>query len=137
MINGAKVIDGIVTDIHVLEVIEAGYVECPEWVNIGDRIDKERPGPTKAEKIKAVELAVQAHLDAPAKALGYDDIKSACGYVDDEDPIFSAQGRAFKLWRSRTWRMCYRILDDVEARTRTEPTIAELMAELPVLVLPT
>lgn len=93
------------------------------------------PTLTFEEKKSVIVNSIQGMMDQAAKEKGYDDIKSAVTYVDDDDPVFDAEGRAFKSWRSSVWRTCYRILADVESGNRPEPTTAELLAELPKLIL--
>ena len=78
---------------------------------------------------------VQQHLDNKAKEYRYDDIKSAVGYVGDPDPVFNAEGTAFRNWRSAVWRYCYTVLDEVVAETRAVPTSMQLISELPVFTL--
>lgn len=93
--------------------------------------------PTAEQKIQAAESAVQALLDASAKAKGYDDIQSASQYA--ALPIgepFQAEGAAFLLWRAKCWKKCYEILDAVNKKTRAEPTPAELITAMPALLLP-
>lgn len=91
---------------------------------------------SRAENIKiAKEVAVQAHLDAAAQARGYDNIVSACSYASTANP-FQNEGIAYLNWRSAVWNHCYQVLADVQAGLRAIPTTAELIAELPVLVLP-
>ena len=81
--------------------------------------------------------AVQQHMDAAAKALGYDDIKSAVTYAEEPSvPKFQQEGQAFRAWRSQCWAAGYVVLSQVEAGQRPVPTAAELIAELPELVLP-
>lgn len=81
--------------------------------------------------------AVQAHLDAAAKAAGYDSIYTAVSYADEPAvPKFQAEGQAFRAWRSIVWDAANSVRAAVEAGTRQIPTAAELIAELPVLVLP-
>lgn len=81
--------------------------------------------------------AVQRHMDASAKAAGYDDIKSAVTYADEPAVLrFQAEGQAFRAWRSLCWAKCYEVQADVEAGNRQIPTEAQLIAELPELVLP-
>lgn len=94
--------------------------------------------PTKAApiKIKAAERAVQRLLDESALARGYDDIQSASQYASlPVGEPFQAEGATFLLWRARCWAKCYEILAEVEAG-RAEPTIPELLSEMPPLVLP-
>lgn len=93
------------------------------------------PVPTKEEKLQLITDAVQAHLDAPAQALGYDTIITAALRAGYPGP-YHAEGAAFAAWMDACWAACYAILAEVEAGTRPAPTIAELLAELPVLTLP-
>lgn len=78
--------------------------------------------------------AVQKHLDAKAQSKNYDDIVSACSYAGAPNP-FQAEGTAFVGWRGDVWAKCYEVMGLVQAGQRTPPTIEELIAELPVLVL--
>lgn len=79
--------------------------------------------------------AVQKHLDYKAKERGYDSILSACSYAATANS-YQAEGQKFLAWRAACWDKCYQILGAVKAGTRSIPTEAELLAELPVLVLP-
>lgn len=96
------------------------------------------PAPPTPEQVAATyAAAVQSHMDAAAIAAGYDDIKTAVTYADEPAVVrFQQQGAAFRAWRSLCWDYCYTQLDAVQSATRTQPTIAELVAELPALVLP-
>ena len=95
------------------------------------------PPPTKEQQEAAVVAAVQSHLDAPAHALGYDDIKTAVTYADEPSvPLFQQQGQAFRSWRSLVWAKCYTVLAQVDSGSIPAPTIDELVAMLPALVLP-
>lgn len=83
-----------------------------------------------ADRTKIYEQAVQAHLDAAAQALGYDNILSACSYAGYANP-FQAEGQSFVAWRGAVWDYCYAQLAAVQAGSRTQPTVDELIAELP------
>jgi len=81
--------------------------------------------------------AVQSHLDATAQAHGYDNIYTACTYADEPAVAqFQAEGQALRAWRSRVWAHCHQVMAEVMAATRPVPTAAELVAELPALVMP-
>lgn len=82
-----------------------------------------------------LENVVQKFMDEAARERGYDDIKSATSYVDDDDAIFAKEGLAYKKWRSAVWRKCYSIEDEVFEGQRTIPSVEELLEELPKLVL--
>lgn len=77
---------------------------------------------------------IQKHMDAAARALGYDDVKTAVTYADEPAVAkFQAEGQALRAWRSMVWEKCYEILADVEAGVREVPDDAELLRELPEL----
>ncbi len=91
--------------------------------------------PESAEAIiKRMESIVQEHLDATARAAGYDNIYTAVTYADEPaDAEFQAEGRSFRAWRSLVWRRCVEILTEVQQGLRPIPTEAELIALLPAL----
>ena len=94
------------------------------------------PPPPPQQIIEAMRAAIQAHMDAAAQGYGYDDIKAAVTYADEPVvPKFQADGRAFRTWRSLVWAYAYAVLDEVQAGTRQQPTVEELLAELPELVI--
>ncbi|MBP6897369.1 MAG: hypothetical protein KBC94_23375 [Pseudacidovorax sp.] len=93
--------------------------------------------PSPEERVKALQTAVQGQLDAVARALGYDGIFTAVTYADEPAvPRFQAEGQALRAWRSQVWAACYSVLAAVQAGEREEPTMAELVAELPAFVAP-
>ncbi|PKO49020.1 MAG: hypothetical protein CVU31_02555 [Betaproteobacteria bacterium HGW-Betaproteobacteria-4] len=93
--------------------------------------------PTPEQVAATYAAAVQSHMDAAAVAAGYDDIKTAVTYADEAAVArFQTEGAAFRAWRSLCWDYCYTQLAAVQSATRTQPTVAELIAELPDLVLP-
>lgn len=100
--------------------------------------DPPPPPAPSAEQIRAALTdAVYAHMNAAAQARGYDDITAAVTYAEEPAvPIFQAEGRALRAWRSLVWAHCYQVLADVQAGTRAIPTAAQLLAELPALDLP-
>lgn len=65
-------------------------------------------GQTDEQKIRAVQARLQSVMDDAARALGYDDIKTAITYADEPSvPKFQAEGQAFRAWRSRVWAAAY------------------------------
>lgn len=89
-----------------------------------------------AETEARYSAAVQARLDAFARERGYDGILSACTYATSTVPRFAADAARAVSLRDETWDSCYTILAEVQAGTRPVPTLAELVAELPVLTWP-
>ena len=89
-----------------------------------------------AETIALLTIAVQEHLDAWARARGYDSILSACSYAASTDARFGPEGRAAVAARDAMWAACYLILAAVEAGTHEIPTEESLIAALPPLAWP-
>lgn len=134
--------DGNVTNIirarGALPGINMVAIVTDDPVRIGDVYDGESfstpppPVPTVDEYTRAV----QRHLDETAGTRGYDGILSAASYAGSLHPRFGAEGTAFRNWRDAVWSHCYDVLGGVQAEQRAAPTVAELIAELPAVVLP-
>ena len=90
----------------------------------------------KAQIQAELTQAVQNWMDGVAQTRGYDNIHTACSYVNSTDEIFAAEGAACLAWRDTVWRTCYNILDEVLAGNRGIPTKEELLTELPKLTWP-
>lgn len=96
------------------------------------------PAPTAAELQKQLTDAVQAIMDAKAQSYGYDDLTTAVTYADEPAVAkFQTEGQAFRQWRSLVWNSAYGILAQVQAGTRTFPTVADIPALLPPFSLDT
>lgn len=90
---------------------------------------------TDAEKIEAVRVRLQRVMDDAARALGYDDIKTAITYADEPAvPKFQAEGQALRAWRSLVWDACY--AHPAMAGLAPIPTPDEAEALMPALTLP-
>ena len=79
----------------------------------------------------ALAVAVQGHLDATARAKGYDSALSCVSYLDSTVATYRAEATAMRDWRDAVWLRCYEVLAEVQAGTRPVPTEAELIALLP------
>lgn len=79
-----------------------------------------------------LETAVQSHLDAAARAKGYDNIISACSYAAAPNP-FQQEAIAFIEWRAAVWSHCYAVMADVMSGLRAVPSSGDLISELPVM----
>lgn len=82
-----------------------------------------------------LQLAVQAHLDAAAQADGWNSIYTASLRSAFPGP-WQAKGIAYASWMDACWDVCFQVQEAVAAGTRPVPTDADLIAELPGLVLP-
>ncbi len=93
--------------------------------------------PTVEQRIASLRCTVQAHLDAAAADLGYDDIKTAVTYADEPAVAkFQAEGQALRAWRSLVWAACYVRLEQWKAGALQEPDADQLIDSLPPFVAP-
>lgn len=126
--------------IHPVMPLDSRYVEYVRWLsegNLPELAEVLTPEGIEAAKVEAAESAIQSILNAAAVAHGYDNILTASSYA--ALPVgspFQAESAQFSLWRARCWQTAYRILADVKAGTRTEPTAEDLISEMPALELP-
>lgn len=131
--------DGIVTNVILLNDLaeHPGAVACPAHVGIGMAIDTPAPDTTPTiEQISIVlQARVQQYMDAQARLRRWDNIRSAAIRAGYPGP-YQAEGIAYATWMDACWAHCYQVLADVVAGLRLVPTEAELIAELPQLVLP-
>lgn len=97
----------------------------------GRPILQDPPPPTAEQIMSRLEARVQQWLDDEARALGYDDIKSAVTYAEESAvPKFQQEGQALRRLRSLAWARCYEIMAQVQAGQRSIPTEEELIAEM-------
>jgi len=106
----------------------------PRYVAYLQEIDPEFD--LQAAMVRGLTDAVQEALDAAARSIGYDDIKTAITYRGDSNPKFAAEAEAFFAWRSAVWTQAYAHLALVQAGQAPMPTAEEAIAMMPVLELP-
>lgn len=81
--------------------------------------------------------AIQRHMDNAAQTFGYDSVQTAVTYAEEPAwPKFQLEGQGFRAWRSLVWAYAYQQLALVTSGQRTQPSILELIEELPLLVIP-
>lgn len=85
---------------------------------------------------RALESAVQCHMDETARERGYDNILSLCTYATSPTAKFATEGQAGVDWRDAVWDYCYAQMAEFEAGTREIPTPEQLVAELPAFTWP-
>lgn len=95
------------------------------------------PPPPTTEQIRAeLTQAVQDHLDATARAHGYDSMLSLCTYATSSVPRFHDEGQAGVYWRDSVWTYCFGQLQAVLSGQRSAPTAQKLISELPSITWP-
>lgn len=126
----ADAVEVAVEDYAILLAGQSGGL-CIEPDSQGRPRLVERPAPT-LDQVKAfLASVVQSHVDAPAKAWGYDSAASAVTYVGDLCARFNAEGLAIKEFRSSCWQVAGSIREAVLSGSRPPPSEAELLDEMP------
>lgn len=103
---------GKITDQQHADLLEAqarGHViEADES---GAPVARPRAAPTSEQAAAALSLAVQAHVDGTARALGYDNALAAISYADEPSvPQYQAEGVALRAWRSLVWAAAEKLI---------------------------
>nr|WP_321482370.1 hypothetical protein [uncultured Cohaesibacter sp.] len=111
-----------------------GTVEVPlkpggnyEWTASG-WVAKPALLPTQEEYTKAI----QAMLDNAAIARRYDSAATMATYTNSTNGAWSAEATAMIAWRDAVWLYAYQQLDLVQSGDREQPSVGELLAELPL-----
>ncbi|HEV7337009.1 MAG TPA: hypothetical protein VGO06_13640 [Bosea sp. (in: a-proteobacteria)] len=80
--------------------------------------------------------AIQSHVDATPQQRAYDSGVTCSSYVNSTNPTWAAEAAAFVAWRDAVWAYAYTELAKVEGGTRPQPSVADIVAELPAMVWP-
>ena len=130
----SAIIDGV--ELHNIKEDSRFYEAIQEWIEAGNTPDPEfTVEEIAAQKMKAIESAIQQELDNAAKVEGYDSIHTAVTYADESAVAqFQADGQSFRAWRSNVWAYAYATLADYQAGNIPEPTIEEIIAGIPARV---
>lgn len=80
--------------------------------------------------------AIEAHADAVARSRQYSDADRLASYVNSTNPAWAAEATAFVAWRDAAWGYAYAQMAAVQAGQRPQPSVAELVDELPVISWP-
>lgn len=81
-------------------------------------------------------VAIQAKVDATARSRSYDSGITCASYVGSTNADWAAEASAFVTWRDAVWTHAYIELAKVEAGQRPQPTIPQIIAELPAIDWP-
>lgn len=133
-INGGG-FDAIINDVEISGIVQSNrfYQPIQEWIDAGNTPDPEfTPEEIAAKAIDSIAAAIQSELDKEAQILGYDNIHTAVTYATEPAVAkFQTDGKSFRKWRSNVWAYCYAILADYEAGNIPEPTVEEIIANMP------
>ena len=87
------------------------------------------PTPRIAAHIDACRAAIDAHVEAQARALRYNSVAHLAGYVGSTVPEWAAEAQAFVAWRDAVWVSTFALLN--AADPARPPSIDEVLAALP------
>ncbi|MET3459830.1 hypothetical protein [Variovorax atrisoli] len=118
-----------------LDPENADFAAYTQWVASGGQADQP-PQPSFEQRKVALLAAVDAYLNAAAKAKGYDSIITAALRAALPASPFHDEGVAFGTWMDAVYAQCYQVLANVQANEIAEPDEAQLIAMLPALQLP-
>ena len=113
-------------DIDVPQRPSSEYIWQDGWVLVP---------PTPQELLKAIEAAIEKHMDEVAQTKKYDNRDSCRLYAGYVNP-FQDEAIAFGQWVSACWVASNQAQADIENGLRTIPTPEESIAELPVMGWP-
>lgn len=80
--------------------------------------------------------AIENHIEQTAREKAYSGAISLASYVGSNVPQWQAEALAFVGWRDAVWVHANTQMALVQAAQRTQPSIAELIAELPSIQWP-
>jgi len=99
-----------------------------------DLLQTEPPAPPPTQADYAA--AIQARVDAVAQAKQYTDGATLAGYATDPNPAYAGDAASFITWRSAVWVYANAQLALVLSGQRAQPTIDQLVGELPAAPWP-
>jgi hypothetical protein len=88
---------------------------------------------TPESLVSANTTALQNAMDAAAKTIGYDDIKTAITYRGDANEEFAADAEGFFRWRSDVWTAAYAYVARVKLGEVPMPTPADAVSMMPII----
>jgi hypothetical protein len=135
--------DDVVVNVILAEedfAAEIGAVPIREEFGIGDRLTGEEwqrvddiaPPATQED----YEAAIQSHVDATARKKLFRDGVTMASYVTSTNPQWGAEAGAFVAWRDLVWAYAYEAWALVQAGKRSQPSVVELLEELPAIEWP-
>jgi hypothetical protein len=88
-----------------------------EAARLGDDLQFEPgpPPPTPEQMQAAYTAAIEAHVEATARARGYTSAVSCATYAASTNPAWQAEGAAFVAWRDDVWEAALAMLAAVQA----------------------
>lgn len=124
---------------------EAVEITDEQWIELASNPGRRRlvggevelfdppPAPVTVDDFRR---AIQAHIDAAAQSRSYDSGVTCSSYLNSTNPAWAAQASTFVAWRDAVWAYAYAELAKVEGGERAQPSVADIINELPGMVWP-
>lgn len=80
--------------------------------------------------------AIQKHVDGIAQSKGYSDGHGLATYAVSSVSAWVAEAQTFVAWRDAVWVYAYAELAKVQNGQRAQPTIEQILSELPSITWP-
>ena len=87
------------------------------------------PAPRLAAHVEACRRAIDAHVEARARALHYNSAAALAGYLGSTVEAWAAEAAAFVAWRDAVWLVAIGMLD--AADPMEPPSVEDVLAALP------
>lgn len=97
---------------------------------------KRLPEPSPTPPADDYATAIQSHVDTIARTRGYGDGYGLASYIASTIPAWASEAQTFVAWRDAVWVHAYTELAKVQGGQRSQPTISEMIAELPSIQWP-
>lgn len=94
------------------------------------------PAKATAKALADYGKAVQQMVEDTATSRGYHDAVTLASYTVSTNPAWAAEAAAFVAWRDYVWARVDTELAKVQNGTRTQPSVAEFIAEFTPITWP-
>lgn len=91
------------------------------------------PEQTVAEKLKAIEDAVQDFMDSTAQGMGYDNLSTCISYRFSSVEKWRNEADSAYKWRDAVWTKCHELLNAWQSGEIAELTPDQVIAMLPAI----
>ena len=78
----------------------------------------------------SITRAIDAHVEAQAKALDYNSAAHLASYDASSVPEWAAEAQAFVAWRDSVWQAAIAMLANAEASSEA-PSVEDVLAAIP------
>jgi len=113
------------------------WIDAPEGCKIGWILNPESkiitPPEPKALELNDFYMSLRQLFDDVAKQKDYDDAMSIVSYYASTNSLWAQESQTFVAWRDNCWSVALQILDEVQTGTRSAPSIADFLNELPII----